>query len=474
VRQGDRLSHAAYEQVKGDLQRTAATYGYLDSKLMRSELRVDPERREAHVVLSLETGPRYRFGTTTIEQDVIDHTLVRRFMRYEQDEPFDVTELLRTQFALDDSQYFSSVEVQPGEPDRNERVVPVSIRATANRRDRYQFGIGYGTDSGVRGTIAWDNRRVNREGHRFGTLLEGAETRQRLQARYNVPIGDPALEKLALELSGERLQDLGNLDTEDIALTPSITQVWFRRFQRVLALTVAQTATEEPTALPSGELITVRDEDFLIVPSISVASIPQGYLGEALFSRGFFAELRGSSATLGADESFLQLRLEGQRVFDITDNWHLLLRGEVAGSLVGDTSELPGTYRFFAGGDNSVRGFGYNDLSPAREQLVRDEDTGEFRMESVRVGGRHMITGTFEVIRDLPRNLGIAVFFDFGNAFDEFGESPDPNDPDFLEYSAGLGFRYRLPVVTVGVDVAQPLSEPGAGPRFHINFSPKL
>jgi translocation and assembly module TamA len=315
---------------------------------------------------------------------------------------------------------------------------------------------------------------VNRDGHRFGTLLEAAENRQRLQARYAVPIGDPALEKLGLELAGERQQDLGDLEDETISLTPSVTQVWFRRFQRVLAVTVAQTATETPTALPTGELIAVRDEDFLIVPSISVASIPQGYLGEALFSRGFFAELRGSSATLGADESFVQLRLEGQRVFDITENWHLLLRGEVAGSLVGELSELPGTYRFFAGGDNSVRGFGYNDLSPAQEQLVRNEETGEFQMQSVLVGGRHMITGTFEVIRDLPRNLGIAVFFDFGNAFDEFGESPDPNDPDYLEYSAGLGFRYRLPVVTVGVDVAQPLSEPGAGPRFHINFSPKL
>jgi len=38
----------------------------------------------------------------------------------------------------------------------------------------------------------------------------------------------------------------------------------------------------------------------------------------------------------------------------------------------------------------------------------------------------------------------------------------------------GIGFRLRLPVVTVGIDIAQPLSEGGAGPRLHINFSPKL
>jgi translocation and assembly module TamA len=84
----------------------------------------------------------------------------------------------------------------------------------------------------------------------------------------------------------------------------------------------------------------------------------------------------------------------------------------------------------------------------------------------VKVGGKDLITGTVEVIRDLPRNFGIAAFVDYGNAFDSFGTP--------LEYSAGLGFRIRLPVVTLGIDVAQPLSRSGASPRLHINFSPKL
>jgi translocation and assembly module TamA len=237
----------------------------------------------------------------------------------------------------------------------------------------------------------------------------------------------------------------------------------------VLSVAVTRAITDTPV-LAGGEAGTVRLDDFLIVPSISIASIPQGYLGEALFSRGFFAELRGASATLGSDQSFVQLRLQGERVFDITDNWHLLLRAEAAASLIGELSELPGSYRFFAGGDRSVRGFGYRDLSPVQD--VTDPDTGA--TTQVKVGGRHLLSGTFEIVRDLPRNLGIAAFFDLGNAFDEFGQSPDPNDPDYLEYSAGLGFRWRLPVVTVGIDVAQPLSEPGAGPRLHINFSPKL
>src|SRR5690606_4079683 len=100
-------------------------------------------------------------------------------------------------------------------------------------------------------------------------------------------------------------------------------------------------------------------------------------------------------------------------------------------------------------------------------QTIRvPNEQGVLEEQTIRVGGRHLLTGTVEISRDLPRQFGVAAFFDFGNAFDKFG------DP--LEYSAGLGFRVRLPVVTVGIDVAQPLSESGAGPRLHLNFSPKL
>ena len=67
---GDRLSHPAYDSIKADLQRTAATYGYLDAKLVRNDLVVDPPNHKANIVLELDTGERYRFGATEIEQQV--------------------------------------------------------------------------------------------------------------------------------------------------------------------------------------------------------------------------------------------------------------------------------------------------------------------------------------------------------------------------------------------------------------------
>ncbi len=149
----------------------------------------------AQITIEFETGERYRFGATTIKQDSIDDALIRRFVRYRENDDFDATELLRTQFALDDSQYFSTVEVLPEERDRERHIVPISIVAEPNRRHRYSYGVGYGTDTQVRGTIAWEDRRVNQRGHRFRTEAKAAATAQSIDARYIVPIGDPAIEK---------------------------------------------------------------------------------------------------------------------------------------------------------------------------------------------------------------------------------------------------------------------------------------
>lgn len=467
LRVGMRLDHAAYDSIKDSLRRTAATLGFVEAQLTTSELRVDPELKTATATLILQTGPRYSFGSTLIEQRSLDESLLRRYLRYEDGTPYDATQLLRTQFALDDSQYFSAVEVLAGEPDAKSRLIPVSIRTEPNRRNRYSAGVGFATDSRARGTLTWENRRLNDKGHRLRAELKAAQVEQSFEARYLVPIGDPALEKFTTEWRYSR-DELGDLDTRTTRLQPSITQVrgdWQRVF--FASLSRVRTVTAD------GSRATPLDtSDTLVIPGISLASVPRGYLGEALFSRGLLAELRGSTQNLGAPDDYIQLRIEGERAFDLAPKWHFFVRGQIGATWISATENLPGTERFFAGGDRSVRGFGYTDLSPTDEL-------------GAKIGGRHLLTATAEVIRDLPRNFGVAAFVDVGNAFDNFG------DP--LQYSAGLGLRLRLPVVTLGIDIAQPLTNPScrsvrpdprcssdpsfdktSGPRLHLNFSPKL
>lgn len=461
---GDRLQHALYERVKSDLQRTAATYGYFDAKLSRNELVVDPKTRQARIFLEMDTGQRYRFGATTIAQHEVNDALARRYLRYRRGELYDLTQLLRTQFALDDAQYFTNIEVRPGEPDRETGEVPILIQADANRRMRYSIAGGYATDTGPRGTVGWQDRRINSLGHRFSVQFEASRIeRYNLQSRYVIPMGDPAVENLAFQTQIQQLK-LADVTAITQSFGPALTRV-SGNWQFVGFLNAMRTRSSSAAG---------SETDRLLVPGFDLATIPKGYLGEPLFQRPFFLEVRGSDHVFGADADFLQLHVTAERVMRIAEGWHLLLRDELGVTFASRFSNLPAVMRFFAGGANSVRGFPYDSLSPVASICGRDPATGAsiftspscpVTTQTVRVGGKNLITGTVEVIRDLPHNLGLATFFDYGNAFDHFGTP--------LQYSVGVGLRVRLPVVTLGIDIGQPLSMSGR-PQLDFNFSPKL
>ena len=368
-------------------------------------------------------------------------------MRFREGDPYSANELLRTQFALDDSLYFSRIDVVAGDADPDTLTVPITISASKSR-PVLSLGGGYGTDTKIRGTLSWIDSRVNDRGHRLRFELEASETVRSIDSRYDIPIGDPALEKFSVELLN-RFEEVADVDTNETTLRPSVTRV-HNRWQTVTSLSATRTTNKDAT----GELATN-----LLVPGFVLASVPEGFLGEALFSRGFYGELLGSQRALGARTDFLRLEMQLERSFDLSYYWHLLLRSQVGTTVVDDFDELATIYRFLAGGDRSVRGFGYQSLSPT-ETVIKDGVP-----EDVRVGGRHMLTGSVELVRDLPRNLAIATFFDAGNAFNNWG--------DALEYAAGVGLRYRLPVVSIGLDVAKPLST-GGKYRLHLNITPKL
>jgi translocation and assembly module TamA len=439
---GTRLNHAEYERTKGELQRTAAAIGYLDARVIAGELRVDPAAHVANAVLELDTGPRYRFGKTTIEQDAIDTKLFLKYLRYHEHDFYDAVAIFGTQFALDDSQYFSVVEVTPGERDSATLTVPINIKAEPVRRNRYSIGVGYGTDTKFRGTLGWDDRRINSAGHRSRVAIKASSVLREISGQYLIPVGDPAFEKLSLDAT-IKTEQLADADTSTVELRPGLTQV-LGRWQRVLFVRFTHTTTETPT-LP-------KSTANLVIPGISFAPLGGTTLTQAFIGRGFFAELTGSTHLLGSDSDYLRLDVQDEKVFDLSPRWHLITRGELGLSRIGTLSDLPASERFFAGGDRSVRGFALNELSPL------DADGNK-------TGGRYLIVGSVEIERDLPKRFAIAAFVDAGNAVNKL------SDP--LEYSVGIGFRWKLPVLSVGIDIAQALSE-NVGPRLHLNITPNL
>jgi translocation and assembly module TamA len=451
VKQGEQLNHPAYESLKTSLLRTAQERGYLDAQLTRRELVVDPANRRADVHLALATGSRYRFGRIDIEQNAINARLLQDFLRFREGDPFLAEQLRNTQFALEDSQYFGSVTVTAGDRDRESRTVPITIRGDKIRRDRYSVSTGYGTDTGVRGKATWDNRLVNDRGHRMQVQLTASSVLTELIARYIIPVGDPSLEKL--EFSAAYItEEIGDLDSERYELTGGYTEV-LGRWQRVLFLKINQ----ETTSFPDG----TEQTDLLLIPGVSYASLPPNFLTGWVRDAAYYFELSGSPQTLGSDASYLRFYARGEKVWPIKGPWWLRFRGEVGASWVKEFSELPASQRFFAGGDRSVRGYGLNELSPM-EVDPNDPDAGPKA-----IGGENKLVASIEIERDFPKNFRGAIFFDTGNAFNDWADQG-------LVYSAGIGMRFKLPMLMLGVDVAKSLSDSDRNVRFHLNITQVL
>ena len=440
---GRRLRHQEHDRLRSNLQANAAMLGYFDARFEQRRLEVDPDARTANIVLHLETGPRYRFGPVHVEQDIIREELLQRIVTIREGEPYDASRLLETQYRLTDSLFFAGVVVEAGAPDAESLTVPVSIETSPTRRQRIRLGIGYATDTRLRGSLGVDWRRLNDAGHSAGTELRLSQTLSEISGRYRIPIGDPLNERLMFR--GDLTQeDLGDLESRRAKLGVSHVTVRGGGWTRTLFLDLL----DEHTRIPDEPNL----DDTLLIPGIGMEKL---IADDILFPmRGYRVrgELRGSQELLGASNDFLRLELEANRVISIGDQWRFFTRSKVGVGLVEGFASLPASQRFFAGGDLSVRGYGFNSLGPTDA-------------EGNVIGGRHLLYASVEAERRVWGRVALAGFVDAGNALDSFS--------DDLEASVGLGLNVRTPIGTLRISMARSITE-SRGARFHLTIRPDL
>lgn len=440
--EGRQLRHPDFDQLRARLERAASTHGFFDRSFPERRLEIDPAALSASAILVMDTGPRYRFGEVVIEQDILNQSLIDRLVFTSEGEPFDNERLLRTQYALTDSQYFANVVVDTGERDPVTRTVPVNVETVPSRRQRIRLGIGYGTDTQARGSIGWDWRRINQRGHRANMQLQVSQPITELSTQYIIPFGDPLRERLSVR-STLVAEDLADVSSQRATLGVNHRRV-LGNWQRNLFADVV----DERTRLPDG----ARFADTSIVPGIGFERLIADDPLVPTRGHRLRAEVRGSHGLLAARTDFLRIHLGASRVTSPGDDWRLALRGELGLGIVDGFGELPASQRFFAGGDQSVRGYGFNKLGPT---------DGDGRS----IGGRHMVFGSVEAQRRISGPWHAAAFVDTGGALDRLDDTP--------EVSAGLGVHFLTPIGRIRVEVAQPLTE-SRSPRLHISIRPDL
>ena len=164
-------------------------------------------------------------------------------------------------------------------------------------------------------------------------------------------------------------------------------------------------------------------------------------------------ELRGTGEFLGSTTSFLQATLTARYLRSLSSKSRILARATAGLTAKSEFGELPPSVRFFAGGDESIRGFGYNTLGP------KDE------LGNV-IGGSNLLVMSIEYEHLLRGNFYGAVFLDAGNAFDTL-------DVD-AAVGAGLGLKWLSPVGPLRFYLAHPLNQSDRSVRVHVRLGADL
>ena len=443
LRVDDVLDQSLYEKGKKELVRSALKTGFITARFSRQELRINREQKSGEVDLVLDTGPRYLFGETASDQEIIKPGLLARYLPYKTGEPWTPARLYELQRILYATDFFSRVSVRGDFDAARDMQIPVTVELESPEHlNRYSFGLGYATDTGARAQLEWRNRLLNTSGHKARGTLQVSEFENLASFRYDIPRGDPRYDSYVL---GASYKD----------------ETWEDTDTRLLSAGVSMDHGEPQFRY--GVSVEARDERYdvgvtsgtsrLFMPGAHAAVIWADSMLRTKNGLLIGVNLNGSAEAAGSDATFMQVVGSSKLILTPLTSWRLIGRGSLGATLVDSIEDLPPSLRFYAGGDQSIRGYEYKELG------TRDSS-------GTVVGGRYLVVGSAELERMVSESWGVAAFFDVGNAMD------DP-EVDF-EQGAGLGVRFRLPFGQVRFDLASAISEDGYPVRLHLSVGGDL
>ncbi|MBX8613659.1 autotransporter assembly complex protein TamA [Pseudomonas capsici] len=440
------LNHGHYEDAKRLIQNQASRYGFFSGRFTSQRLSVDPRAGVADIDLVYDSGPRYSLGKVAFSGDTpLDDDLLKRMVPFKENTPYDSQLIAELNQAMQSSGYFEGVRVDAAPAAAVGQVIPVTVQLETRKPRTMGLGLGFSTDVGPRGKANWTRHWANPEGHSYGFETELSAPRQNVGLWYDIPLDPPLTDKLRFA---------GGYQYEEIAGTDSLSKL----------LTVGP---EWHSKLPSGwervvSLKWQREEyrlgddsglSTLLMPGISYSFLQSDNRIDP--SRGYRLQFDAQVAKEGvmSDANLFHGNVLLKGLTTVAQNHRFLGRVQFGGNLTNGYKSIPPSLRFFAGGDQSVRGYDYQTLSPTNS----DGD---------RIGGRYMVAGSVEYQYSIAEKWRLATFVDQGNSFNNL-ELPS------LKTGVGFGVRWVSPVGPLRLDLARALDDDG-GIRLHFSMGPEL
>ncbi|MDN3554101.1 autotransporter assembly complex family protein [Halomonas almeriensis] len=486
---GDILRHAPYDSLRSKLSGLALQRGYFDWRFTQRRMEIRPWENTAYLSLGLDSGPRYHFGEVYFSGHHIEADRLNSLVPFYPGAAYQASQVARLNQNLGQTQWFGSVSVRPRlnagpedlalpeaaagwwyaldvsgippAPEPPERLssvalttagalhagevpsVPIDVLLTPADRHQFEAGIGFSTDVGPRGRLSWDQPWVNRYGHSWDHDLYVSAPEQKFSGVYTMPLEDPLSDSYELQYG---VRNKSEDDTESLEASVEFGRRW--KFDNGWEQYLYARSTYEDFTQAG-----VSNEVLLLYPGVRWSRTRTRNPTFPTWGDRQQLTVQYSHSAWGSDAEFLRINGDTQWIRMLGKRNRLVGRLGLGSIKTDDFEDIPPSLRFFVGGDNSVRGYSFESLSPRDSQG---------RLE----GGEQRFVASIEAQRKVADKWWLASFVDTGDAFSDWG-------PEALSTGVGLGVRWISPVGPIRFDVAHPFDHEDSF-RIHFSIGPEF
>ena len=424
---GAPFRNAEWSEGKRDALAQLRAQGYIGAEWAHTRATVHADDRRADLELVVDSGPLFRTGALRIEGlRRHDAQTVRNLADFGPGAIASEQRLLDFQERLANSGLFDAATVQYLPESGAANTAPVLV--TVNERTLQEATLGLGIDAnvGLRGSLEHHHRRVLGRALTARNRVELSSVRRAWEGELSTH-ALPGLWRNLVGGAAERIES----DTD--VVTATRVRVGRAQDKHSIDRLVFVEAERSRQRGPAGRLDSSalsahyhgiwREVDNVLLPTRGHVLAGQGGGGIA-------------SADPGRRGPFARLYARWHYYRPIGRSWHLATRLEAGQVFAREGVVAPESMRFRAGGEESVRGYGYRELAPVVDGQV--------------TGGRVLATASAEMARPLLKRLPElwgAVFVDAGRAADRWSDLKPA-------VGVGVGLRYRSPIGPVKLDLA--------------------
>jgi len=434
---GKPLNQGQYEKMKSRIESLALERGYLKGRFSEKKLLINKALNQASIQLVFASGKRMVFGQVIVEQDILDPDFVEKYISIRSGEFYSGEQLAKTHNDLSKTGYFEMIDIATDVEDA-EQEVPVTIKLQPRKKQHFTFGVGFDTDIGPLLSATYENRRLNRLGHFLTSEIDISPVLSTAGVEYNVPLNNPISDFYSVGV-GVKREDTDSFKTTSATLSGRLKHALDSGWKQTLSIDLDY----EDFLIGSK-----RTKTLMLVPGGSwLKSISNNALRPTEGYRAKF-DVSGTYQNPLSNVSFLQGALSGVWMHPLPWKSKFIGRTELGAMAVDQFDKLPTTYRFYAGGINSIRGYAYKELGPKDNQ-------GNV------IGGQFLTVLSLEYEKSIFNDWGVSAFIDSGDAYN-LGNI-------VLKTGVGLGVRWYSPFGPLRIDFAVPLNQ--ADSSFQIHFA---